>query len=102
MSGIDPEALCEIEDFSTATLQAQIERLLASGTAEHLIYRECELDEIWRLLDLEVASLSATSTANPDLPRLQAWRTSVMRAHDLVGVEGDPVRAAACLRELIS
>jgi len=102
MAAVDPNELHEIVDFSSSTLQAEIERLLASGSPEQLIYRECELDELWRLLDLEIANLRASSSVSPDLPRLLAWRESIMRAHDLVGVEGDPARAAAGLRTLIS
>ncbi len=91
----------EIADFSTATLRAQIERLAASEGPEQLIYRECELDEIWRLVDLEIASIHAVGGRNPDLAALESLRAAVMEAHDLVGVEGDVARAAARLRDSV-
>lgn len=98
---IDPDQVCEIHDYSADTIAAQISRLLVSRAAEHLIYRECELDEIWRLVDLEIASLRATGASSADAARLAAIRDIIMQAHDLVGVAGDPAGAAECLRELI-
>jgi hypothetical protein len=98
---IDPDEIHEIDDFSSATLQAQVDRLLASSSAEHLIYRESELDEIWRLLDLEIASGRADGAPVADLAPLESMRASVMQAHDLVGNDGNLHGAAQRLRNLI-
>jgi hypothetical protein len=99
---VNPDEVYEIEDYSAQTLQAQIERLLVGNTPEQLIYRECELDEIWRLLDLDITSLRATGGSADELARLQRLRDIVMQAHDLVGVDGKPAAAAERLRELIA
>lgn len=98
---IDPNELHEIADFSAATLQAQAQRLLASSSPEHLIYRECELDEIWRLLDLEIASQRASGVPAAELAYLESLRAAIMQAHDLVGIDGDPRSAALRLRDLL-
>lgn len=99
---IDPNDLSDIQDYSAATLRAQIERLLVSSTPEQLIYRECELDEIWRFIDLEIASLKASGGAASELASLTRQRDIVMQAHDLVGVNADANTAAQRLRELIA
>jgi hypothetical protein len=98
---VNPDEIYEIEDYSAQTLQAQIERLLVGNTPEQLIYRECELDELWRLLDLDITSLRAAGGSATELARLQRARDIVMQAHDLVGVDGNPAAAAERLRELI-
>ena len=99
---IDPNDVCDVQDYSAATLAGVIERLLASGSPEALIYRECELDEIWRLIDLDITSLMATGGAAIELARLTHLREAIMQAHDLVGVNSDPKAAAQRLRELIT
>jgi hypothetical protein len=99
---IDPNAVCDIQDYAAETLAGEIERLLASSGPEHLIYRECELDEIWRLIDLDVASLRASGGPAAEVARLERLRGSIMQAHDLVGVAGDPAAAAQQLRGLLA
>jgi hypothetical protein len=99
---MDPDEVCDIEDYSTSTLGTLIERLLASASPEQLIYRECELDEVWRLIDLDIASRKASGGAAAELDELARWRDTVMQAHDLVGVNADPAAAAQRLRTLIA
>ena len=98
---IDPDGIYDIQDYSAETLVAQVERLSDSSAPEHLIYRECELDEIWRLVDLDIASLRASGGPAAEVARLERFRGVIMRAHDLVGVAGDPAAAAQQLRELM-
>ena len=98
----DPDGVCDIADCSAETVRAAIERLLASSTPEQLVYRECELDEIWRIIDLEIASLEAAGGPASGLAELMRRRDIVMQAHDLVGVNADPATAARRLGELIA
>ncbi len=99
---IDPNEVCDIQDYSAATLGAEVERLLASSTPEQLIYRECELDEMWRLIDLDIASLKVSGGAASELAELERLRDIVMQAHDLVGVSADTAAAAQRLGTLIA
>ena len=75
-----------IADLSAETLAQLITRIELSRTEAQFIYRECELDEVWRLLD-----------GGDDADLLAA----VARAHDLVGMEGRPREAAQALREAL-
>lgn len=99
---IDPNEICDIQDYSAVTLAAEVDRLLASNAPEHFIYRECELDEIWRLIDLDISSLRASSGPPAEVARLERLRGIIMQAHDLVGVAGDPAAAAQQLRPLLA
>jgi hypothetical protein len=83
------DELHPIEDLSKATILALSDRIARSTSEEQFIYRECEIDELWRLL-------GPAHAPNDDV----ALRAVVMEVHDLVGVDGDPKRAAARLREL--
>jgi len=95
---MDLDSLHPIADVSLQTLQALIQRIELSRTPEQLVYRESEIDEIWRLLgpNIEVLVLPA--------PGLQpaALKRAVLEAHDLVGVDGNVAAAAAVLRAAIA
>jgi len=101
---LDLDDVLPIETFSDLTIQTLIDRLSRSTTAEQHIYRESELDELWRLLDI------AERTGDPEGLRgvewMRAMRAAVHRAHDLVGMDGKPKDAAAvlsaALREALS
>ena len=99
---IDPNEVCDIQDYSAATLAAQVDRLLASNAPEHFIYRECEFDEIWRLIDLDISSLRASGGPAAEVARLERLRSVIIQAHDSVGVAGDPAAAAQQLRALLA
>lgn len=88
----------ELTDQSVLALVARIER---SSTPEHMIYRECELDEAWRLLDSAVRNVRALGGegAAEALETLDGLRAIVIKAHDLVGVDGDVKGAASELRQ---
>jgi hypothetical protein len=83
------DELHSVEDLSKATLLALSDRIARSTSEEQFIYRECEIDELWRLLGPAHAPSDNV-----------ALRAAVMEVHDLVGVDGDPKRAAERLREL--
>jgi hypothetical protein len=86
-----------VSSISDLTIQTLADRLQRSTTDEQHIYRESELDELWRLLDI------AASGDGLEGIRRKAWlatmRDAVHRAHDLVGMEGRPQEAAAVLRD---
>jgi len=88
-----------IENFSDLTIQILADRLQRSTTAEQHIYRESELDELWRLLDV------AVRRGDPEGIREKAWlvamRDSAHKAHDLVGMDGRPKEAAEVLRAVL-
>jgi hypothetical protein len=87
-----------VDDLSQITMRALIDRLRRSTTAEQLIYRETELDEMWRLADIALAE--AERKRGADRERLRRIKDAVMRAHDLVGVDMQPRAAADILRAL--
>jgi len=94
---MDLDDILEAESFDRATLTTLAERLRASKTLEHFVYRESELDEVWRLIDVAVARAdNATQRA-----RLTQLRAAVVEAHDLVGVDHRPAAAANRLSEAI-
>jgi hypothetical protein len=95
---VDLNDVAIVENFSDLTIQTLADRLHRSHGDEQCIYRESELDELWRLLD--IAARSHDSTA--DLERLRALRDIVHRAHDCVGMDARPQEAAAILREALS
>lgn len=87
---MDLDTLHSVEDLSPETLSALASRIAASATVEQLVYRECELDEAWRL------AADPTGAIDPKL------RSAVQRAHDIVGVCDEPSEAAAALRSAIA
>jgi len=94
---VDLDDIVAVENFSDLTIQALSDRLHRSSTNEHCIYREAELDELWRLLDIVVNAGDGTQ----DVERLCRMRSAVHRAHDLVGMDGKPQEAASALREAL-
>ena len=99
---IDLDVVYDIQDYSAETLAVEVDRLLGSSGPEQLIYRECELDELWRLIDLDLASFKVSGGAAAEVARLERLRGIIMQAHDLVGVTGDPAAAAQQLRALLA
>ena len=97
---MDPGHVVAVEDFSRETLRNLIAHLDASTEFEHFIYRESELDSLWRLLEIAVAH-GGTSADEPARSRLEQMLAAAQRAHDLVAAER-PSEAAACLRHLLA
>lgn len=94
--------LNSIDDYSCATLHDLAERISVSSTVEHMIYRESELDEVWRLLDADVASANRNHLGDEPLRRLLTLRELVIEAHDLVGNDSDTVAARDRLARAIA
>ncbi len=98
---VDPDSMVQIDDFSTATLGALAERLHASKRTEQLIYRESELDELWRLVEAELAAARRAPGRAGEIERLEALSALAWEVHDLVGVDEDAPAAARRLREAL-
>lgn len=93
----NPAHIVPVEDFSDATIVNLIVQLEASHSFEHCIYREAELDAVWRLLDIALVHVPAGAIAPPQIALL---RDAVHTAHDLVADE-QPAAAAASLRQAL-
>jgi hypothetical protein len=97
---LDIDTVIPVEAVSDLVIQTLIDRIQRSTTFEQFIYRENELDELWRLLDIALrAGEPIGSRKTPELERL---RDAVHRAHDLVGMDGKPAEAAATLRAVLA
>jgi hypothetical protein len=87
---MDLDTCNAVPDASDATLRTLAGLIAASTTEEHMVYRETELDEVWRLLktqrDADPAALDERAAAVHDI-------------HDMIAVTVDPaVTAAAAAR----
>jgi hypothetical protein len=94
--GIDLDYAQELDQLSKDRLIVLATRIGRSTTPEQLIYRELEIDQVWRLLDQgeDVAGLA---------PSLQQDLTQQIEyIHDLVGVHHDARKAAATLRAALA
>lgn len=91
------DSINTVDDYSKETLSALCELIEQSTTLEHLIYREAEMDEVWRILDLAITD---SRTPSADLPKLVEAREIIMQVHDLIGVDEDVVAAAEKLKTL--
>lgn len=87
----------DIDDWSQITVWALIDRIRKSSSFEHAIYRETELDELWRNLD--IAAATAVREGLPEAPRLLHLKAITMQAHDLIGVDGNLPAAADLLAQ---
>lgn len=82
-------------DWETAeNVDVLIDLLERSTTPEQFIYREVELDELWRWLDDELRE----ERDEVRIAALKGLKENVMRAHDL-SAEGEVREAAGELRE---
>lgn len=97
---MDLDSILPVDNLSDLTLQALIDRIARSTTDEHFIYRETELDELWRLADMAVRRGEAVGHRGPD--QVLAMRDAIHQAHDLVGMEGKPLEAAEALRAAVA
>ncbi|AKC69447.1 hypothetical protein [Pandoraea oxalativorans] len=94
--------LVSIDDYSPATLQAISQRIAVSSEVEHMVYRESELDEVWRLLDADVASAGRIGLGDQALSRLLCLRQLIIEAHDLIGNDSDTAGANSRLSQAMS
>ncbi len=96
-----PDDICPVEDFSPATLTAMIDALERSTTREHFVYREAELDDLWRVLDTALRGARKDTRERERAARLERLQAIAEQAHDLVGADERPNEAAARLREAL-
>jgi hypothetical protein len=90
--------LMTVSEMSPDTLRLMAARIEASRTPGHIVYRETELDEVWRLA--EMALSQARHRGQKDRAKyVGALAELVHAAHDLIGEKEDPVAAAAALRK---
>lgn len=75
-----------VHDFSPDTLLALIERIESSSGFQHFIFREAELDDLWRQVERALVGAQAQGNGNRDVDRLQILLNCVEAAHDLVSI----------------
>ena len=97
---MNADNLYAIDDYSVTTLRELIERIKISSTLEQLIYRECELDEVWRLLDGELDIAKKEEPAAVEA--LTALRDCIHTAHDKIGDDMDTISAVEVLQQAIA
>ena len=91
----DIEDTLDIVELTPQLLQQLVARLEESTTWAHYIYREAEIDQVWRLVE----RADASAALSPDL--VARLREGLMQVHDLVGVDHEPRRAAHALRTIL-
>lgn len=101
-TGADVRAdeLHDVLDCAPATMRALADRIEASDEDMALIYRETEIDELWRWVDVGLGQAEHLRAAAPVVQHWRALKAEVMRIHDLVGIDLDGVAAVRSLRAL--
>jgi hypothetical protein len=99
MREMDPGHVVAVEDYSPETLRNLIAHLEQSTAFEHFIYRESELDALWRLL--EIAAPGRVVLEADERRRVETLLAAARNAHDLVADER-PLEAAARLRAVLA
>ncbi len=97
-----PDDICPVEDYSPGTLAVMIEALERSTTREHFVYREAELDDLWRVVDTALRAARRDTRERERALLLERLQAIAQEAHDLVGAAERPNEAAARLREALS
>ena len=75
-----------IHDFSPDTLLSLVERIESSSGFQHFIFREAELDDLWRQVEYALVHARSDGDGSRDVDRLQVLLDCVVAAHDLVSV----------------
>jgi hypothetical protein len=96
---MNPDHIVPVEDYSDETIRSLIAHLEASSSFEHFIYRESELDAVWRLVEIALQHPAGTAGAG-ESARLQRLLAAAREAHDLVADE-QPREAAERLRQVL-
>ena len=99
---MSPDDVCPVEDFSAATLAALIDVLERSTTREHFVYREAELDDLWRVIDTASRAARNDTRERERAVFLEELQVIAVEAHDLVGADERPLEAAARLRKALA
>ena len=85
------DEIMRIQDVSTDTLFALVNRIELSDTIDHFFFRETELDEVWRHARADVDMAIRKGDDPAVVTQLEKVRDTVFEAHDLVG-EGKRTR----------
>jgi hypothetical protein len=91
---VDPFRVNAIEGFSPEALRTVIEVIERSLTPEQFVYREAELDELWR----QIRTAIMFGDGGADRRRLETLLELTMQAHEFVA-HRDALGAARTLRE---
>lgn len=94
------DELHDISDFKPETLQLLANRIEYSCDELHQIYRETELDEVWRWIDVAIGQSIYDRAPREKIDQLLSIKNEVMAIHDYVGIESDMQNAARRLHEL--
>ena len=87
----DPWRIIDVQSLDEATVRLVTAQIEASSGAEHLVYRESELDALWTLADMELKNGEPGARERVDL----LWE-----AHDHVG-DGELAKALDALAGLL-
>ena len=82
----DVDRVIWVDDLTVATLIALIERLEQTSEMEQRLFREAELDNVYRQADADVRLAQRDGTDTATLRELERVREIVFRAHDLLGL----------------
>ena len=95
-----PATMQPVKDCSEASVQKLIQLIECSSAPEHFLYREAELDDLWRQVQtrLEVAR---AEKAGDETRRLERQLQVVWDAHNLVADMKGP-EAAARLSQMLT
>jgi hypothetical protein len=99
---MSPDDVYQVEDYSPGTFEALSDALERSTSREHFVYREAELDDLWRILDTALARARRDTRERERAKRIERLQAIAMEAHDLVGADERPREAAALLRTAIA
>jgi hypothetical protein len=86
-----------IEDLTPDAVTALAMRIQGSWTSEQLVYREAELDDLWR--QAETARGESRRRDDSAADTLARVFVLAQQSHDLVGQSGDTLQAAEVLHE---
>lgn len=95
---LDPEWMHRVPDCSTDSIATLVDLLDRSSRPEHWLYREAELDDLWRHAEMELASARALAPDSSLVDAYQHLYETAFAAHNLAA-HGRLDEAAARLRE---
>ncbi len=94
-----PATMQPVRDCSQSSVHALIQLIERSSAPEHFLYREAELDDLWRQVQTRLETARAEN-ADEAVRRLEQQLQAVWDAHNLVAATNAP-EAAARLRQLL-
>ncbi len=94
------DELHDIFNINRQTLLDLADRVEVSEQDMRQIYRETELDEAWRLVDIALADSTHKRATSEVIAHWVSVKNEMMAIHDLVGVDSNLRTAAERLRYL--